>query len=124
MQVTVRLDGEAPTAPALSSLERQLRGDSAFRGAEIRPLSGPPEPGTMNGTVDALMVAVSAASGGLGVSIVQAVAGWLRTQRHSFTVKVSHGERTLELTVDAAKDPEKVMEVARRLAEMLEPPAS
>ncbi|MEU1386701.1 MULTISPECIES: hypothetical protein [unclassified Nonomuraea] len=123
MQVIVRLDSETPTAPALSALERQLRGDSAFRGMEIRPLPGPPEPGAMNGTADALMLAVSAASGGLGVSIVQALAGWLRTRRHSFTVKVSHGERTLELSVEAARDPAKVMEVARQLAEMLEPPA-
>lgn len=91
--------GERQTG--LTELVAFLEGERDLRGW-LRPFLAAPVEGELGGAVDVL--ALTLGSGGVGVSLTRALTSWLQNQRSDVHLKVTVGDRTVELNAQRVAD--------------------
>lgn len=105
LEIRIRVDGQQPDDD-MRSLHSWLQKEDELRG-RVSLLTSPPAVEEMGSFLEGLAVALG--SGGAITVLAQSVSMWL-TQRHSdITVEVSHGDRTIKVTANRAKDAGKLI---------------
>jgi hypothetical protein len=121
MGVTVSVAGRDAAAEELRSLFTWLAGEEEFRG-RVRLVEAAPEPGTLGGWPEAVVVALS--QGGAVTVLASAVIAWIRHRTSEVTCTMTRPDGTsVELTAtrvrrtDLAGVGELVEQVAAALGE-------
>ncbi|UBU15450.1 effector-associated constant component EACC1 [Nonomuraea gerenzanensis] len=119
MTVQLRIDGDNP-GDELRDLYAWLGEEPELRG-RVRIVEAPPEPGALGTAPDVLNLLLGA-GGGLATAATVLVA-WLGTRRGEVSVKVTLGERSVEVTAKGVKaaDAAGAGDLAAQLIRMLEP---
>ncbi|KAB8183398.1 effector-associated constant component EACC1 [Microbispora catharanthi] len=112
MNLTIELTAPESTGVELESLREDLLIDDALRGATIESRTSLPA-GGMGPITETLLVAFT--TGGAGVAVVEGVFGWLRGRPSGITVRISNGDRTVEVDAKSARDPRQIIELLREL---------
>lgn len=96
MDVTVGVAGRDATVEELRSLSTWLAGEAEFRG-RVRLVEAAPEPGTLGGWPQAVVVALG--QGGAVTVLASAVIAWIRHRTSDVTCTVTRPDGTsVELT--------------------------
>jgi hypothetical protein len=103
MDLLLEVDGGDGPGVEIESLHRFLRADDALRSVDIEGRSGSTAVGAMGPVTDALIAVCG--SGGIGVAVVEAVVAWLKSRRSTLTMKITTGDRTVEISVESIQDP-------------------
>ncbi|MCC3777901.1 hypothetical protein [Streptomyces sp. UNOB3_S3] len=114
MQLIVEVLGAPQPDVELESLRRTLRADPDLRSATVtsRP-ARPVVEGAMSAVTDGLVVVFGA--GGIGVALVQSATTWLAGRRAGVRLRITQGERTVEVDVSRARRLEDVLALLRTL---------
>ncbi|WP_457034253.1 effector-associated constant component EACC1 [Kitasatospora sp. P5_F3] len=113
MQMAVGIAGTDRSGAEVASLKRALLSDPDLRSVQIDELAGGEVPGAMGVLSEGLLLAFGA--GGVGVTVVQALCGWLAGRRPGVRLKITHGDRTVEIDVTRARSAEEVLALYRQL---------
>ena len=114
MKLSVTSTGEAED---LRSLADWLRRDPDLRGTRITPVTPPPRPGHMGGPTDTLQLVAD--NGELMTAVATTIGVWLGTRSRRTKIKVTDGERSVEIDAAKLSDPE---QVTRRILDQLAGP--
>ncbi|WP_433539789.1 effector-associated constant component EACC1 [Streptosporangium sandarakinum] len=79
----------------LRDLYRRLTEEARFRG-RVRLGEGPPAPGTLGPVVEAVQILLG--TGGTAGGVVGIVITWLRHRSGEFTVRLTRGDREVEIS--------------------------
>lgn len=102
MDVTINVAGPDAAGEDLRDLFRSLRTEEEFRG-RVELVEAAPEPGTMGGWPDSVVVALS--QGGAVTVLAGAVITWIRYRTSTMTVTMSRPEGTsVRLDLDRVRD--------------------
>jgi hypothetical protein len=113
MKLLLEITGTARPDTELEDLRSALRADPDLRRLGVEPRVAPAEPGAMSGLLDGLVVVFGA--GGLGVTLAQGLGNWLANRRSTVRLKVTAGDRSVEIDVTQARD---IREVVALLGEI------
>jgi hypothetical protein len=94
MDVRITIEG---AADELRALDRELSDLDDLRG-RVRPVAGQPRPGELGVLDSALVVAVG--QGGAITVMVTALVSWLRRRVGTVSVKVTAGDRSVEINAE------------------------
>ena len=108
----MRLTIHGLSGTELDSLEQVLRSDDLLRSAEVIPRIAAAPDGAMSSTVDALLVS---ASSGTAVAVVQSISNWLVGRKAGVRVKLTNGERTIEIDAASSRDPQQIVALLKEL---------
>jgi hypothetical protein len=111
MMLSVTSTGESED---LRSLEDWLRRDPDLRGTRITPVAPPVVPGQMGVLADTLQLVSD--NGELMTAVATTIGVWLGTRSRRTKIKVTDGERSVEIDAANLKDPE---QVTRRILDEL-----
>ncbi|WP_158849888.1 effector-associated constant component EACC1 [Saccharothrix deserti] len=108
---------EIETAEAdLRSLREWLAAEDGVRPAWLRWAPAEVPPGQMGAVSDVLLVALGA--GGAGTVVARSIATWIRHRTSDVKVKITAGDRVIELDAQRVKD---TAEIVRMISEVLPP---
>ncbi|WP_405016030.1 hypothetical protein OHV05_02160 [Kitasatospora sp. NBC_00070] len=113
MQMAVDIAGTDRSGAEVASLKRTLLADPDLRSVRVDELAGPEASGAMGVLSEGLLLAFGA--GGVGVTVVQALCGWLAGRRPGVRLRITQGERTVEIDVTRARNAEEVLALYRQL---------
>jgi hypothetical protein len=114
MKLSVTSAGESED---LRSLEDWLRRDPDLRGIRITPATPPPPPGQMGVLTDTLQLVSD--NGELMTAVATTIGVWLGTRSKRTRIKVTDGDRSVEIDAGKLEDPE---QVTRRILDELAGP--
>jgi hypothetical protein len=101
----------------LEDLAATVRRDRDLRGCRVTPRLTPPADGAMSSLVDALTIAIG--SGGVVVPLVQLLTAWLGSRGTDVSLKMSNGDRSVELDLRRVRDRTAVDELIRQARELV-----
>ncbi len=119
MDVTINVGGPDATVEDLRDLFRSLRGEEELRG-RVELVEAAPEPGTLGGWPDWVMVALSH-SGAVTV-LASAVITWIRYRTGKMSITITRSDGTsvwLDLDRVRGMDPAEVAKLVERTAAAL-----
>lgn len=110
MTAVLEVVGADDPPAELETLLRYLSTDDTLRGVDIEPVLRPPQQSAMGPVLEMLEIA---ASGGTGMAVVRALAGWLGTRNTRIQIKSTVGDVCTVVDLTNVRDPAIVAELLR-----------
>jgi microcystin degradation protein MlrC len=103
MPITLeRCESHDPPAE-LDALRQFLLRDDQLRSIDVDARAAALPGGAMGAATDALLVTLG--SGGVAVTLIEALASWLRSRRSKVRIKLTMPDREVELDITTLRDP-------------------
>jgi Effector Associated Constant Component 1 len=123
MRLDLSIAGTPTPAIDLDSIAELLLREPDLRGSAVVRSPAPAPEGALGALTDTLTVAIG--SGGIAVTLIQLVGGWLNSRGSDASVTVKNGDSCVTITLSRVRDPKLYRQLLVDARELLrdDPPA-